>query len=149
MNIPESVTLPSGAKLALKDPPFENSLALLEATAKELSIVTTGLKIDINFAGDPMALAKMLAMDLPIDVLKNIVCQLVASKEWKRVLGECLNRCLYNGQAASLEAFEPRNARQDYLLVLWEVMKFNLLPFFAGLSSKSLTGAGPIGGAPK
>lgn len=147
MNLPEKVALPSGASLELKDPPFESSMKLLTVVANEAKLLTTGLKVDINFASDPQALARLLAQDLPIDLIKNAVCQLVASESVRAAMLECMGRCLYNGQSATLASFEPRNARQDYLLAAWEVMKFNLLPFFAGLTSRSSTNEKPTGGA--
>lgn len=150
MALAETVSLPSGAKLVLNDPPFETSMALFQAVASELMKIDTGIKIDLNFASDPDALRKLLGgIDLPVDVLKNAVCQMIASKAVEGLLRECMGRCLYDGKSATQEMFEPRNARQDYLPVAWEVMKFNLLPFFAGLKSKSLTGAGGTGGPPR
>jgi len=148
-SLPETITLPSGAILVLKDAPFEVAMRLLKAVAKEIGQVTTGLKLDLNFATDPAALSKLIAQDIPLDVLKNAVCQLVGSEAIEGVFLECLGRCLYDGKVATREAFENRNARQDYLLVAWEVIKHNLAPFFAGLKSKSSTAGAPPGAAPK
>lgn len=148
-DLPETYTCPSGAILELKDAPFETSMKLLKTVARELSTVATGMKIDINFANDPSALAKLLAQDLPVDLLKNALCAVIASESIETVLGECMGRSLYAGRAADRKAFESRNARQDWLPCAWEVMKFNLSPFFAGLTSKSSTVAAAIGAPPR
>lgn len=145
MQVPTSITCPSGAVLVLMDAPFETSMRLLKTVARELSLVTTGLKLDVNFGNDPAALAKLFATDLPLDVLKNAVCQMVASDQLDSVLAECMARCTYNKLACKKDLFEDRNARQDYLLVAWEVIKHNLSPFFAGLTSRSKTSAAPAG----
>lgn len=143
MALPETVTLPSGTTLTLKDAPFEVSMRLLKTVARELGSVTTGLKLDVNFGTDPAALARLFASDLPLDVIKNAVCQMVASDALEAVLNECMGRCLYGQVACTKNLFEDRNARKDYILVAWEVIKFNLAPFFDGLSSRSKTnGAG-------
>lgn len=148
MPLPETITLPSGGVLTLKEAPFEVSMRLLKTVAKELTNVATGLKLDLNFS-DPNAIAKMIGQDLPLDVIKNAVCQMVASDALEGVLYECLGRCLYRGSTITRESFEPRDNRQDYLLVAWEVIKHNLAPFFAGLSSKSSTNGAPAGAALK
>lgn len=146
--VPETLTMPSGAVLVLKDAPFEVAMRLLKTVAKELGNVATGLKLDLNFT-DPAAINRLIQQDLPLDVLKNAICQIVGSEAIESVFNECLGRCLYDGKVATRESFETRNARQDYLPVAWEVIKHNLTPFFVGLKSKSLTAGGPTGDSRK
>lgn len=149
MPLPEKLTLPSGAILTLCEAPFETSMQLLKVTAKELGQVTTGIKLEANLATDPAALSKLMSQDLTLDLLKNAVCQIIGSDAFEGVLSACMQRCLYNNQAINRETFEKREARQDYLPAAWEVIKHNLLPFFAGLKSKSLTAGSPAGEPPK
>lgn len=147
--LPEIVTLPSGAKLQLTDPPFEESMGLLKVVASELCKVATDLKIELNFANPAAAMAKLMQQDLPVDVIKNAVLQAIASNAIEGALSQCMGRCLYNGVGVSRASFEPRNARQDYLPAAWEVIKFNLLPFLSGLLSKSVSPGTGTGGTPR
>ncbi len=144
-DVPEIAKLPSGAELKLCDVPFETAMELLEAAAAEAQSVSIGLKLDVNFATDPAAMARLLAEDLPVDLIKNAVCQFVASSKFKAKLWACMERQLYNGQAVNRQTFENRNARADYLPAAWEVIKFTLIPFFSGLSLKSSTANPPAG----
>lgn len=141
----EVAVLPSGAKLELQHAPFSVSHKLLKVVMRELAAVPLGLNIDVNFASDPAALAALLSKDVPLDLLKNGLCQLIASDAIEQALGECMARCLYEGRAIGKDTFENSNARGDFLPAAWEVMKLNLLPFFSGLLSKSLTGKNPAG----
>lgn len=146
--LPETANLPSGAVLSLKHAPFSAAMALLTAVAVELKGVSTGLKIELSLA-DPVAMIQKLAgADLPVDLLKDALLQCVASERIRGALHECMGRCLLNGQTCNLSAFEPADARRDYLPAAWEVMKFTLSPFFAGLSSKSSGASGPRSGSP-
>lgn len=149
MALDETVNLPSGAVLTLKDAPFQSSMQLLKAVLRELSTVATGLKLDVNLQQDPMALSKLMNQDISLDLLKNALCQIIASETVEHALMECFGRCLYNGRKGDKTEFENRDARQDYLPALWEVMKYTLSPFFAGLKSKSPTAPAAPGSGPK
>ena len=55
----------------------------------------------------------------------------------KEAILACLKRCTYNKQRiTSWDIFDDINAREDYLAVCWEVVKFNLTPFTKSLISK-------------
>lgn len=146
-DLPETATLPSGARLTLNHPPFSVAMDLVTSVAVELKGVATGLKVELSL-GDPVAMiAKLAACDLPVDLLKDALLQAVASPRIRASLHECMGRCLLNGQVCNIMAFEDPKVRGDYFPAAWEVMKFTLSPFFAGLSSKSLVGSAPKSGS--
>ena len=126
MNIGNSakVSLPSGAELEMTLAPFLEGEKLFSATAECLKTV----KVDGLNAEDLTA---------SFESLKNAILACITSKELKDSLLACLKRCTYNGQRiTSWDVFEDVNAREDYLSVCWEVVKFNLTPFTRNLISK-------------
>lgn len=142
------VTLPSGVKLELQHAPFEVAMKLLQTIARELIGVATGLNVELSLGNPQAMIEKLIGSDLSLDLIKNAVCQIVASGNVTAILRECMGRCLYDGRAIGVETFEPAIARGDYFPAAWEVMKHNLLPFFKGLGAKSLTAKSPAGGSP-
>lgn len=148
MNLPQEVPLPSGAKLHLQMAPFKSGVRLMKAVAAELKVV--GIDAEL----DPRA---MLAKnpDVPIDLLKNVLCQALTSEPLEAAMWECAGRSSYvladadKGVAVTAKCFEDEEARGDYLLAAWEVIRFNLTPFFSGLRSQFLTGANPTTGSQK
>lgn len=118
------VSLPSGAELEMTLAPFLEGEKLFSATAECLkSVKADGLNTEDITAS--------------FDSLKNAVLACITSKELKEALLACLKRCTYNGQRiTSWDIFEDINAREDYLSVCWEVVKFNLTPFTKNLFAK-------------
>lgn len=118
------VSLPSGATLEMTLAPFLEGERLFSATAECLkSVKADGLNTEDITAS--------------FDSLKNAVLACITSKDLKEALLACLKRCTYNGQRiTSWDIFEDINAREDYLSVCWEVVKFNLTPFTRNLFSK-------------
>lgn len=112
--------LPSGAILQVNAAPFADAQRLSQACAKELA---------------PLKISASTELDL--DFFKNIVCAVASSENIERALWPCLRRCLYSGVKIDDGTFEPEDARQDYLLVVSEVLKANVFPFWKGLLSKS------------
>jgi hypothetical protein len=126
MNIGNSakVSLPSGAELEMTLAPFLEGEKLFSATAECLKTVKMeGLNTE--------------DLSASFESLKSAVLSCITSKELKEALLACLKRCTYNGQRiTSWDIFEDVNAREDYLSVCWEVVKFNLTPFTKSLFSK-------------
>jgi hypothetical protein len=126
MNIGNSakVSLPSGAELEMTLAPFLEGERLFSATAECLKTVKMeGLNTE--------------DLSASFESLKSAVLSCITSKELKEALLACLKRCTYNGQRiTSWDIFEDVNAREDYLSVCWEVVKFNLTPFTKSLFSK-------------
>ena len=133
--IPEQKKLPSGATIELHVADFEASMTLLETVVAELKAVNVDLTVD------PANIAESLAQEMPVGLIKNVLCQVLGSKALKRDLNACMGRCLYAGEAIGKNTFEPVIARGDYFPAAWEVLKINLLPFFKGVDLKSLIAA--------
>lgn len=125
----ESVTLPSGHQLELGMAPFSVGMKLFKVIANELK----GVDVEI----ESLDFAKLAGKD--INVLKNAILQLLGSDQLEAALFACMERCLLNGAKITRQSFEPEDMRPDYLPVAWEVMKFNLAPFFRGLNLSSPT----------
>ena len=119
------VSLPSGAVLEMTLAPFLEGEKLFSATAECLKAVS----LDGNFDTEDLSSS--------FNGLKNAILACLTSRELKDALLACMKRCTYNGQRiTSWDIFEDVNAREDYLTVCWEVVKFNLTPFTKSLFSK-------------
>lgn len=129
----ETKTLPSGSKLELGVAPFNVCKRLYKAIANELKLV------DIEISS--FDLKTIAGQD--INAFKNVVMQLVGSDALEASFWECAERSLLNGQKIVPVVFEDEKSRADYLPVLWEVVRFNLSPFFKGLDLSSLIGGKP------
>ena len=121
----EKVSLPSGAELEMTLAPFLEGERLFSATAECLK----GVKVDGN--------AEVGDLTSNLNSLKDMFLSCLTSKEMKDAILACLKRCTYNGQRiTSWDIFDDIKAREDYLMVCWEVVKFNLTPFTKSLISK-------------
>ena len=112
-----TITLQSGAKI-------EITMLSVEAGFK-LSQSVLGEMKDVDISG--FNLNDIMSSDLT--PLKNIVCHFIASDQMLSDLRPALDRALYNGQKISNDTFESLESRSDYIIVLWEVLKYNLMPF--------------------
>jgi hypothetical protein len=140
----ERVTLKSGIVLELQMASFSLSMRLLKTIVNEVKTVDLG---GFKF-GAEVKVEELLKADLPVDALKNVVCQLLGSDAVELAVRDCAKVCLYDKQAIRQDTFEEENARQDYLPVAWEVIRFNLTPFFRGLGLKSSGDGKPSTSAP-
>lgn len=119
------VSLPSGAELEMTLAPFMEGERLFTATAE----CVKGVKIDGN--------AEVSDLTSNLNSLKDMFLSCLTSKEMKDAILACLKRCTYNKQRiTSWDIFDDVKAREDYLAVCWEVVKFNLTPFTKSLISK-------------
>jgi hypothetical protein len=107
--------------------PFAIGMKLFKTIASELKGVDVQLE-SLDFA-------KIAGKD--INSIKNAIFQLLSSDALEAVVFQCMERCLYDGQKITRQTFEPEQARGDYLPIAWEVIRFNLSPFFSGLSFPS------------
>ncbi len=130
----ERKTLKSGNVVLLQMASFAVSMKLLKVVVNEVKQVDVG---DALKLGGEMKIENLAGMDLPVDALKNLVCQLLGSDALEMAIRDCMKGCQYNGEAIKPDTFEDENARADYLPVAWEVIQLNLGPFFKGLSFKS------------
>lgn len=111
----KEVKLPSGAKLSIGLPPFEDSKALYQAFLKEIKTIAIAGKTEMA------------------SFYKDLVCVGFSSKEIEACLWECFKHCTYDSGKSPLkidkDTFEPVTAREDYLTVCMEVAKENIAPF--------------------
>ena len=138
----ETIILPSGSKFRLQDADFELSFELGQAILRELLAVKIDLKIDVSKIDPSNPMASLGEMDLPLDVLKNAIFSVLASREVRRLVDQAMTPCLYNGIRVDSKTFADRAARGDYLPAAWEVIKYNVGPFLGALLSKSSTESG-------
>ena len=119
------VSLPSGAELEMTLAPFMEGERLFSATAECLK----GIKVDGN--------ADVQDLTSNLNSLKDMFLSCLTSQAMKDAILACLKRCTYNKQRiTSWDIFDDIRAREDYLAVCWEVVKFNLTPFMKSLTSK-------------
>ena len=115
LNPPTEVTLPSGATLRIPLAPFADGRALYQTVMAELRGVT--------FVG---------FNDVPA-MVKDMFSIAFSSKALEAAVLKCAAKCTidYSGQPEkfSLEMFELADHRGDYIKVLAEVAKANVLPF--------------------
>lgn len=126
----DAITLPSGHTLELGDPGLQAAKKLLKTIARELKQVDVSLEIE-SLAN----LDSLLKQD--VNQFKNLFLQIVGSDAIESCIAECSVKSMLEGQRITGSTFEPRDLRPDYLPVAWEVMKFNVTPFFASLSLPS------------
>lgn len=121
----EKVSLPSGAELEMTLAPFMEGERLFSATAECLK----GVKVDGN--------TDVSDLTSNLNSLKDMFLSCLTSQAMKEAILACLKRCTYNKQRiTSWDIFDDIQAREDYLAVCWEVVKFNLTPFMKSLISK-------------
>ena len=113
---PKKVDLPSGAKLTLYPSPFKDAKRLAQALVQEIRQIKVDPKAEID-----------------VNMWKDLICVGIASEEIEKALKPCMNRCLYNDFKITDETFEPVENRDDYLTVVMEVVKENVLPFTKSL----------------
>ena len=128
------VSLPSGAVLEMTLAPFLEGERLFSATAECLKAVNLDGNVNVE------------DLNSSFNGIKNAVLACITSRDLKEALLACMKRCTYNGQRiTSWDIFEDVNAREDYLTVCWEVVKFNLTPFTKNLFSKFSVSIGKAG----
>jgi hypothetical protein len=121
----EPITLKSGAILILGTPSFSQSTKLFKVICNELRLVDMDISsMDIRtFAGKD------------INSIKNALLQLLGSDAVENALFECAIRSTYNSLKITRDTFSPEDAREDYFLVAWEVIRHTLRPFGKSLAS--------------
>lgn len=125
----ETLTLKSGRSVELQMASFAVAMKLFKTIANELK------QVDVQLGSFNLETIK----GTDVNAIKNAVFQLLGSDNVERAVRECMGRCLYQGNKIVADTFEPEDARQDYLPVAWEVVKYNLAPFFKGLDLSSMT----------
>lgn len=113
------ITLPSGAELNVDTlPPFADSEALFKAVMKDILLLIPSDR------------------ELDQSVIKDFICRGLVSSDVRSALWKCMERVTYNGLKINKDTFEPEDARQDYMEVLWQVAERNIAPFLKGLFAR-------------
>lgn len=110
------VVLPSGAKLKITPSSFAVAKDLFQAVTEEMK----GLSISSS-------------TEIDINLFKDLFCSGLSSKKIEKCLWECMKKATYNDLKITEDTFEPVEARQDYLQVMFEVAKENISPFMKSL----------------
>lgn len=117
-----NITTDTGAKLEIGVASFKDCLKLKNVILSELS------KVDIEIDKLDFASTDVNAILKPLLVVDS-------SEEVFEAVFKCAVRSKYNGEKITMELFEDTKAREDYYVVIIEVIKANLHPFFKGLAS--------------
>ena len=112
-------TLDSGAVLEVTMSDFEPSYNLFKAVMRE----TEGINITDK--------------DNIINVIKNFAARIIYSEVIQAALWTCMERATYDHKKVCKELFEDEKIRGDYLVVVKEVMVYNLSPFLKSLKFQS------------
>lgn len=102
--------------MVVQGAPFADAKALYQATMLELK----ELKLDGS-------------TNLDYNFVKDIVCAGLSSKKFEAAVQACMKKATYDGLPVTDDAFEPVEKRQDYIPMLYEVVKENITPFMKGL----------------
>ena len=69
-----------------------------------------------------------------LPLLQKLLCRLEGSKEYRNMIYRLLSNCTYNGIGITKQLFtDMPELREDYYMLEWEVVKFNVFPFFKRL----------------
>jgi hypothetical protein len=114
----KEIDLPSGRKLKISPSPFEDAKNLYQAILEEMKSV------------------KMDDADNISNAMKDLICVGFSSKKIEACLNKCLARCLIDDKKIDSGSFEDVSHREDYLVVSYEVLLENVLPFTKSLYVK-------------
>lgn len=114
----KAVTLPSGAKLEITLSPVEISYELFSVISEELKTLKMHGTQEIDY-----------------NLIKDMLLTGICSKKIKAAVKECMKRALYDGVRIDDQTFEPKEKRQDLLVVMYEVAVENIAPFTKSLSA--------------
>lgn len=139
----ETLTLKSGRVLCLDLAPFGIGNKLRKTVFAALrGVQIEADKIDMNF---DLAKPNLGAMDPKmLNTLKNVVCEMMSNDAVEACFFECAVRCRIGStqevaKKITRETFDSAEMVGEYLPVAWEVVRFNLAPFFENLDLSSLT----------
>lgn len=112
---------------------FSDGTKLFKTIVNEVKLV------DVDLSG--LDVGGLAGKD--INSIKNLIFQLLGSDAVEAAFFQCAGKCLHNGQKITRATFDTPDTRGDYLPTAWEVIKFNIAPFFSGLDLSSLTKSNP------
>jgi len=112
----KKVKLPSGNELIIIVADFSTSRACYQAFLEEGKSLTL----------DPNA-------QVDVNLYKDLVCSMLSSKRIESAVWACMTKCTINKLPITEETFEPVECRDDYLTVMIEIAKANIMPFMKSL----------------
>jgi hypothetical protein len=122
------ITLSSGAKLEITPLPYLKAWGVSQDVLKEVK----KLNVDINTL-KTIDFKNLLAVDALS--FAGPLCEVLSNEKIIEAATVCMERCTYNGLKIDADTFEKIEARQDFLPVVFSVLKENISPFFANLFS--------------
>ena len=130
----QKVKLPSGAELEMTMLPFTEGRRLYNAVAKCLKRVNVDMNTDVK----------------DINALKNAFIEVSTDESVEAEILNALKKCTYNNERIlSWNFFDNVDRREDYFLVCWEVLKFNIYPLGSRLFAKLSSLLNQSGQSPK
>jgi len=115
----------NGKTLNITPASFRDALSLQKAIARALK--GTDLDLDTSMIdGDGNGINAVITASLSV----------ITSDEVEEKAFKCCERALYDNEKINYDFFEKEENRELYFLIMIEVLKVNLVPFFKGLSSK-------------
>lgn len=112
----EKVTLSSGAVLEITESGIEPQHELFRVVMEELGAV------DVSALTSPN--------EMNINVIKDLMCRALSSKKLLEAIKPMLRRATYNGEKINdIQFFDVDERKRDFLPVLKEVARVNLVPF--------------------
>lgn len=119
------ITMPSGSILDITLLPYESAWDVSQRVTKALESVEIDVKA-IDFKNPSYS---------DIIGFKGPLFNVLSSKEILEAAKICLVKCTYNNLRFDNMTFESKESRQDFLPVMYHVLKENISPFFEGLIS--------------
>ena len=115
----KEIILPSGATLKITLSSFAVSRELYKAFLEEMK------KIKLEATSE-----------IDVNLFKDIACELIASPKFEKALWECMKKATIDDLKVTEDSFESEEARGDYISVVVEVAKANIMPFMKNLSAQ-------------
>jgi hypothetical protein len=109
---------------------FEEAMDLKDAVEEAAK------KANIKLGFDDNEENKVSLSDDSLSSVLGSILSIDSSKEVRRLLFKCAERCLFNKEKIDQTFFEVAKNREYYYPIMFEILKETLMPFFKGLFSK-------------
>ena len=127
------VTGNNGAKIVINCAKFKEAKRLRRVFAQEF----LKHKIDINNVESVQHLEELFNKNktMWLNIIKDVLLGLEVSEDFEAVMWDCMKECTYDRIMITPQLFDDKEeAREDYDLIVREVVQENLGPFMKGLS---------------
>ena len=143
--------LASGHELQMNSVSLDAAATLLELVAAELARADKRLSESLILAvlsKDKATIMQALGGQ-DVDVFLSVALRMLASRDIRNAIVDCMKKWVLDGEAVSWKTFEPADRRGDLLPCALEVARAALLPFIANLGLKSSSPTGPTSDSPQ